>query len=213
MASSLLLHVEKWMVKGGTEMCIWYLFNAEVVKCFQIHLCLSLLELLDGNLSVVDGQEVYQLLEVSDLLCTYLNGSLEGQNVALLLWFGFEECFYCWLALGQLIKLLLVFSLLLLGVELSLHHTLSALKTVIHTWDIQEFSLDPHVGIEVWILNSLGIVFELLLEVINVWMGKNSLVIVLVRVVGEGDILVLHQGVDQISFVTVSLVSNTSHFL
>lgn len=53
------------------------LLDTEIVHCFQVHFRFGNLELRDGNLTVIDGQERDQLFEICNFLVCYLNAGLK----------------------------------------------------------------------------------------------------------------------------------------
>jgi len=67
------------------------LFDAEVVQGLQVHLGLRLFELRNGNLSVIDSQELDQLLVIGNLLVLNFNVGFQLEHVALLLRLGLKE--------------------------------------------------------------------------------------------------------------------------
>lgn len=73
------------MEQRGCEVCVGDFLDTEGIKHLQVELGLGDLELGDSRLTVVDGQECDELLEVLDLLVCNLDGGLQRQNVALLL--------------------------------------------------------------------------------------------------------------------------------
>jgi len=79
------------MEQRGCEVCVGDLLDTEGIEHLQVELGLSHLELGDRGLTVVDGQESDELLEVLDLLVGDLDGSLQREDVALLLRLGLEE--------------------------------------------------------------------------------------------------------------------------
>ena len=133
-------------------MSVWNFFDTEVVERFQVHLGLCSFELWDRHLSVVNCQECDQLLEVSDLLVCDFNAGLERKNVAFFLRLRLEETLHCRFALRQLEELLVVVSLFLLCVELCLHDWLSAVKSIKHSVNVEELTLEPYVSISIRIL-------------------------------------------------------------
>lgn len=73
------------MEQRGGEVRVRDLLDAEGVEHLQVLFRFCGFELGDGNLSVVNGEEVYKLLEVIDLLVGDLYRGLECQYVAFLL--------------------------------------------------------------------------------------------------------------------------------
>lgn len=61
------------------------LLDAEGIKHLEVHLGLGDLELGDGDLTVINGEEVDQLLEVLDLLVGDLYRGLQCKDFTLLL--------------------------------------------------------------------------------------------------------------------------------
>lgn len=125
--SFLVAQLKQWMEQRGCEVRIRDLFDAESIKHLEVHLWFGDLELGDGYLTMINSQEVDQLLEILDLLIGDLNGRLQSEYIALLLWLGLQQWLESSLTRRQLLKLLLVISLLLLGRQLSLHYSFATL--------------------------------------------------------------------------------------
>ena len=79
------------MEQRGCEVRVGDLLDTEGIEHLQVELGLGDLELGDGRLTVVDGKECDELLEVLDLLLCNLDGGLQRQNVAFLLGLRLEE--------------------------------------------------------------------------------------------------------------------------
>lgn len=88
------------------------LLDAEGIQHLEVHLGLGDLELGDGNLTVINGQEVDQLLEVLDLLVGDLYRGLQCEDFALFLGLRFQQGFKCCLTGRELVEFLLVLFLL-----------------------------------------------------------------------------------------------------
>mmetsp|Transcript_2687 Transcript_2687/g.4524 ORF Transcript_2687/g.4524 Transcript_2687/m.4524 type:complete len:294 (-) Transcript_2687:834-1715(-) len=201
------------MEEGGLEVGVGDLLDAKEVEGLEIHLVLGKLELGDGLLAVVDGEELDQLLEVLDLLVGDLDGRLQIQDLALLLRLRLEERLHGGLAALHFLQLLRVVLLLLLGVELRLHDALAALQTVVHALDVEELTLEPEVGVSVGVLGLLLVLLDAVLQVLALGVGEHALVVVLVGVVGQAHVLVLHERVDQLDLVDVVLGASLHHLL
>lgn len=182
------------MEQRGCEVCVGDLLDTEGIQHLQVELGLGDLELGDGRLPVVDGQECDELLEVLDLLVGDLDGRLQRQDVALLLGLRLEQRLESRLACRELAQLLLVVLLLLLSRELGLHYSLASLEAVVHSLHIEELTLHPDVGISVRVLGLLLSFLDSFLQICVVLVGQDSLSGILVSVVGETDLLVFHEG-------------------
>jgi len=72
------------VVHSGEQVRVGDFLDAEVIQGLQVKLRLALLELWNGYLSMVDGQEIHHLFEILNLLIFDFEGGLKGQNGALL---------------------------------------------------------------------------------------------------------------------------------
>ena len=88
------------------------LLDAEGIQHLQVHLRLGNLELGNGNLTMINGEEVDQLLEVLDLLVSNLYRGLQCEDFALFLGFRFQEGLEGGLTGGELVKFFLIVFLL-----------------------------------------------------------------------------------------------------
>ena len=163
------------VVHGGKHVRVRDLLDTEMVQCLHIQLRFALLELWNGNLSVVNGQEFNQLLEILNLLIFDLEGSLKGQNRAFLGGLGLKDRLQSLLTLRKIVKLLLIRSLLVLSSQLCLHHVLSSDEAVIHSLNVEILTLQPDVGFIKWVLDFQRIFSDLCLDVLILWIGQCSL--------------------------------------
>jgi len=115
-----------------------------------------LLELGNSNLTMVDGQELDELLVVCNFLVVNFKVGLELEDVAFLSRFGFKEGLNSGLAFRQLGELLFIVFLPLFSAKLLLHAKLSALDGVVHSLHVEELALQPYIGVLVWVLPLCG---------------------------------------------------------
>lgn len=201
------------MEQRGCEVSIGDLFDAESIEHLQVQFRFGDLELWDGRLTVIDGQECDELLEVLDLLVRDLDGCLQRQDVALLLRLRFEQRLEGGLACRQLAQLLLVVLLLLLGGQLRLHDSFASLEAVVHSLHVEELTLHPDVGIPVRILRLLLSLLDSILQICIVLIRQDSLSVILVSIVREADLLVFHEGHHDLALSSVLLLSRRRHVL
>ena len=90
------------MPESSGEVRVGDFFHAEDVEHSEVLACLLPLELGDSILSVVNSQEVNELLVVVDVLVGNLDGGLKVQDVIFLLGLGLEDALECSLALAEL---------------------------------------------------------------------------------------------------------------
>ena len=199
------------MEQRGCEVCVGDLLDTEGIQHLQVELGLGDLELWDGRLPVVDGQESDELLEVLDLLVCDLDGRLQRQDVALLLGLRLEQRLESGLTCGELAQLLLVVLLLLLGRELGLHYSLASLEAVVHSLHIEELTFHPDVGISVRVLGLLLSFLDSFLQICVVLVGQDSLSVILVSVVSETNLLVFHKGHHDLLLSSILLLTRRRH--
>jgi len=199
------------MEQRGCEVCVGDLLDTESIQHLQVELGLGDLELGDGRLPVVDGQESDELLEVLDLLVSDLDGRLQRQDVALLLGLRLEQRLESGLTCGELAQLLLVVLLLLLGRELGLHYSLASLEAVVHSLHIEELTFHPDVGISVRVLGLLLSFLDSFLQICVVLVGQDSLSVILVSVVSETNLLVFHEGHHDLFLSSILLLTCRRH--
>jgi len=77
--------------------------------------------------------------------------------------------------LAKLFKLLLIGFLLVLSSDLCLHDVLSSNQAVIHSLDIKKFTLQPDVGFFIRVLDFLGFLSNLFLDIFILRVGQGSL--------------------------------------
>ena len=108
----LLAHLEDSVPEGGLQVGIRDFFHTHVVHETEVLALLLALELVDSHLPVVNGQEMNQLLVISNIFVGNLDCCLEIEDVVFLALIGFKDTLKCGLSLRKLFELLLVVALL-----------------------------------------------------------------------------------------------------
>ena len=131
------------MVQGGRDVRVTNLAYSEEVEHLLVLEQLGLLELVDGQLAVVDRDEVDQLSVVLYIHVHGLDVGLVIENIFLDARLRLEEALEGSLAESHLVELLLLVTDLLLGLELLLDDAVASVHGVHHSADVEELTLDP----------------------------------------------------------------------
>lgn len=102
---------------------------------------------------------------------------------------------------------------LVLSSDLLLHTEFSSNKSVSHTSGIQKLSLEPDVGVLVWVFPLTLVSLHSLLHVSGLWVSKDSLANVGVSVVLQVVVLVSHEVGNHTSGVDKGIVSGVNKLL
>jgi len=139
------------VVQGGRDVRVTNLAYGEEVEHLLVLEQLGLLELVDGQLAVVDRDEVDQLSVVLHIHVHGLDIGLVIENIFLYSRLRLEEALEGSLTESHLVELLLLVTNLLLGLELLLDDCIAAAHGVHHSTDVEELTLDPDPCLSEWI--------------------------------------------------------------
>ena len=142
-----LAHLEDSVPEGGLQVRVRNFLHTHVVHEAEVLALLLSLKLVDSNLTMVNCEEMNQLLVISNILVGDFDCWLEVDDVLLLALTGFKDTLKCSLSLRKLFELLLVVTLFGLGGWHHLNDTLSASECITHALQIQEFTLDHKIGL------------------------------------------------------------------
>lgn len=106
-----LAHLEDSVPEGGLQVRVRNFLHTHVVHEAEVLALLLSLELVDSNLTMVNCEEMNQLLVISNVLVSDFNCRLEVDNVLLLALIGFKDTLKCCLSLRKLFEFLLIVTL------------------------------------------------------------------------------------------------------
>ena len=153
--SLLFVQLEDAVVQSSRDVCVTNLAYGEEVEHLLVLEQLGLLELVDGQLAVVDRDEVDQLSVVLNIHVHGLDVSLVVENIFLDSRLCLEETLESGLAKSHLVELLLLVANLLLSLELLLDDSVTSVHGVHHAAHIEQLTLDPDPRLPEWILPRL----------------------------------------------------------
>lgn len=145
-------------VECGSQVTVVDWARRHVLQHLLVLLDLLLLELINGQTSMVDRDEVNQAAVFLDVYVCLLDLRLQGQDIGFLSWLWLEEGLHGRFTEWQLLQLFLVITALVLERNLLLHYVFTALDCVDHALDVQHLALDPEGTLsEGWFVKSNGI--------------------------------------------------------
>lgn len=179
-------------VQGRGQVGVVDRAGRHVLQHLSVLLHLLGLEPIDGQVAVVDSDEVDEAAVVLDVDVGGLDARLQVQDVLLLARLGLEEALQSGLAEGQLFELFLVVASLVFTSTLLFNNDFTALERINHALDIQHLSLDPQGSLSEWALVAGKGVLDLLGEFL--WVaGDDALVWIVIREKFDGRVLVVHE--------------------
>lgn len=173
--SHLVLHFKDAMGESSVQVSVRNLTNAERVDHLVVCVSLQALELVNGDLSVVDRDEVDELFVLLDVYLELLDGGRVRVDIFLDFRLGLEETFESCLAQGHLLKLGLLVALLALSL---LHGDLligTALHAVHHGLKVEQLTSKGHPCLLEWIAPLLNVGRDLLRQVRSDWVRNDAL--------------------------------------
>ena len=106
-----LAHLEDSVPEGGLQVRVRDFLHTHVVHEAEVLALLLSLELVDSKLTMVNCEEMNQLLVISNVFVSDFDCRLEVDNVCLLALTGFKDTLKCCLSLRKLFELLLIVTL------------------------------------------------------------------------------------------------------
>ena len=187
------LKLQDAMGESGAQVRVGDLLDAERVEHLVVGGGLEALELVDGLLSVVNDNEVHQLLVIVDVDVHLLDRGRVRVDILADLRFRLEEALQGRLAQRHLLELGLLVSLL--GLGLGHEHLLvaTALHRVHHGLDVQQLVPQLHVCIFEWIPPLFNIFRDLCGKVLGHWVGQDAFGAVTIAVGVDCQVLKRHQ--------------------
>ena len=174
-----------------------------MVQHLEILLHLQLLELLNSQLTLVNGHEVDKAIEVFDLLVELVDSLLVFIDVLLDGGLRLEEALQGGLSHGHAVQLRLLGASVLLSLVLSLNGLVSSIDGIDHSFDVKDFSLEPDPGgIEGILLLIHGLLY-LVLELggEGVWASHDSQGAILTGEVVESNLFKLKEVLVELGLV------------
>ena len=149
--SDLVLKLQDAMSEGGVQVRVGHLLDAERVEHLVVRGGLQALKFVDGLLTVVNDNEVDELLVIVDIYVHLLDGGRVRVDILAHLRLGLEETLQSRLAQGHFLQLCLLVSLLGFGFGHEDLLVAAALHRIHHGLDVEQLVPQLHVGIFEWV--------------------------------------------------------------